>query len=1020
MLFMAVILSAQVRVTTTDRLFVREKAQIGTDTSKYFQTITDSISASSTHRQAPTAKAVYNLVSTSGDGDKGDIDVASSGAVWTVDTGSITTVKIAANAVTVTEIANSAVTYAKMQDVSATDRLLGRDSGGSGSVEEISVGGGLEFSGSGSIRIAQQSATSGQVLKWNGTTWAPDDDATSAGATGHNIAENGTGVTQRDTLNFSDDQIDFTVSSTATSTDVSGKIAQGGATSGQVLKWNGSAWAPADDLIGTDTSGYNQSLSFSGDTIYLTDGNSTLNAKLSGVILQDGNNFGSGVVIGTNDTNNVTIETGGLPRVVVSDDGTYSGKLTVTSTTPDTNIVYNTLSVAGKTSGQADAFFGTGLEFYLDDSSGVSKKTGNITSYWTDVTSSAEYSAMNFSGMDNGSAASYLTLTKNKMLGSFASTWTISNSSAALVLGGDSGAVTVGGSSGAVTLSTSKTTTPITLTSSGAMTNGLGGVTIGSTSLTSPSLSKKSLRIAESYAPASGSGSLYSLAIEPTINLQNTASGTQYGLYINPTLTSLNTGGAYRALEITANGTAVKGIYQTGTSATNNLAGSTGIGSTSAPARTLDVAGELRVSDLTTDIPSVIVGADVDGDFAKITVGSGLSLTNDTLISTASGADGNGIYDGNGTVPASTTATLAGTLSFDNAASYTLNIGDVGAADAGVGIKVDASYARLGNVHGADNSYVISGAGGNYIRTDASNLQQTSSGTSWNILTGDLKFVDDRGTKKGIEYSADYSAGILANARSIPDVGIVQGLISDSLATVGGGISDGDKGDIDVTSSGAVWTVDTAAITDVKVSDVSVSKLTSGNLAAGLAATLPNTSTTARINYNNSNSALLIDDANNGTSVSSEDGTNYIYAANDEVSVVFSPIPGINQTASGIKIYLTANENQAFGDLCYIDSDGEAHLGDADTITMSRITVMCLGSVSASGTGTYLVSGVSRDDSWSLTVGAQVYLSTTGTTGNTITQTAPSGTNDCVTVIGVATHANRILFNPSPLVIELN
>lgn len=797
------------------------------------------------------------------------------------------------------------------------------------------------------------------------------------------------------------------------------KIAQMGAASGQVLKWNGTTWAPADDLVGTDTSGYNQSLSFSGDTIYLTDGNSTLNAKLSGVILQDGNSFGAGMVIGTNDTNNVTIETGGSPRVVVSDDGTYSGKLTVTSTTPDTNIVYNTLSVTGKSSGQADAFFGTGIEFYLDDSSGVSKKTGNIASYWTDVTSSAEYSAMNLSGMDNGAAASYLTLTKNKMLGSFASTWTISNSSAALVLGGDSGAVTVGGSSGAVTLSTSKTTTPITLTSSGAMTNGLGGVTIGSTSLTSPSLNKKSLRIAESYAPASGSGSLYSLAIEPTINLQNTASGTQYGLYINPTLTSLNTG-VYRALEITANGTAVKGIYQTGASATNNLAGSTSIGSTSAPARTLDVTGELRVSDLTTDIPSVIVGADADGDFAKITIGSGLSLTNDTLISTASGADGNGFYDGNGTVPASTTATLAGTLSFDNAASYTLNIGDVGAADAGVGIKVDASYARLGNVHGADNSYVISGAGGNYIRTDASNLQQTSSGTSWNILTGDLKFVDDRGTKKGIEYSADYSAGILANARSIPDVGIVQGLISDSLATVGGGISDGDKGDIDVTSSGAVWTVDTAAITDVKVSDVSVSKLTSGNLAAGLAATLPNTSTTARINYNNSNSALLIDEANNGTSVSSEDGTNYIYAANDEVSVVFSPIPGVNQTASGIKIYLIANENQAFGDLCYIDSDGEAHLGDADTITMSRITVMCLGSVSASGTGTYLVSGVARNDSWSLTVGAQVYLSTTGTTGNTITQTAPSGTNDCVTVIGVATHANRILFNPSPLVIELN
>lgn len=46
-------------------------------------------------------------------------------------------------------------------------------------------------------------------------------------------------------------------------------------------------------------------------------------------------------------------------------------------------------------------------------------------------------------------------------------------------------------------------------------------------------------------------------------------------------------------------------------------------------------------------------------------------------------------------------------------------------------------------------------------------------------------------------------------------------------------------------------------------------------------------------------------------------------------------------------------------------------------------------------------------------MGGYVYLSTTGTTGNTLTQTAPTGTDDCVVIIGIATHADRMIINPS-------
>jgi hypothetical protein len=192
-------LSAQVTSDVKDIQVAKQKLQINTDNTKYFTSIVEVITAAATHRQAPTAKAVYDyvqdidsirlayvdslfatVVGGSGtvdtfyvnvdtlcivltgdvehcvvlpgggpglvDGDYGDVDVSGSGTVMTVDTSAITNIKLAANAVDSTKIINGGV-----------------------SVKDI----------------GQHGASSGQVLKWTGGQWAP-------------AADNNTGVTDAD------------------------------------------------------------------------------------------------------------------------------------------------------------------------------------------------------------------------------------------------------------------------------------------------------------------------------------------------------------------------------------------------------------------------------------------------------------------------------------------------------------------------------------------------------------------------------------------------------------------------------------------------------------------------------------------------------------------------------------------------------------------------------------------------------------------------------------------------------
>lgn len=117
-----------------------------------------------------------------------------------------------------------------------------------------------------------------------------------------------------------------------------------------------------------------------------------------------------------------------------------------------------------------------------------------------------------------------------------------------------------------------------------------------------------------------------------------------------------------------------------------------------------------------------------------------------------------------------------------------------------------------------------------------------------------------------------------------------------------------------------------------------------------------------------------------------------------------------NLAFSGEVVNMTYGESIVPGDLLYFKSDGSVWKANATNVTKG----ICMGlalETASSGSHRVLLHGIFRDDSlYSWTVGGVVYLSTTDGVG---TQTQPNATDQVVQVIGVATHADRLFFNPS-------
>lgn len=123
-----------------------------------------------------------------------------------------------------------------------------------------------------------------------------------------------------------------------------------------------------------------------------------------------------------------------------------------------------------------------------------------------------------------------------------------------------------------------------------------------------------------------------------------------------------------------------------------------------------------------------------------------------------------------------------------------------------------------------------------------------------------------------------------------------------------------------------------------------------------------------------------------------------------------------DDSQSGIKANFTAGEALVLGDACYMASTGKMMKADASAIATASAIAVATGTISADAVGAFVLYGIVRDDSaYSFTVGGLIYLSTTA---GAITQTAPSGVDEVIQILGVALSADMWMLNPQLVQVE--
>lgn len=388
-------------------------------------------------------------------------------------------------------------------------------------------------------------------------------------------------------------------------------------------------------------------------------------ASSQGYFMNGGNAFAAAAILGTNDDNSLSLETNNVTRATVTSGATTGGQWTMTNVTANTNTVSDVMTLQTNSTGTAAASFGGGILFQGESSTTDNRDMVRLSAIWTTATDASRASALVFESVTGGGAIAERFRLSSVGITNAAS-FTLGNSSQNVTIGGSSGAVTINTSSVATITSTSSSAGAIALNATANGGSNAANILINSgTTFTQTGGTRNLMHFAYGFAPTSGTAIHNQLVFDGTFNQTGGANGITRGIYLNQTLTAV---ADFRAIEIAADETDAKGIYQTGSNTKNTFVGATGFGSTTAPTDKVEITGNLALL--------------AAGNKIKIATGSNASVGTSAAMTA-------------GTITINTTAVTANSQIFLTHASVggTQGILSVGTITAGTSFVINSSSA---------------------------------------------------------------------------------------------------------------------------------------------------------------------------------------------------------------------------------------------------------------------------------------------------------------------------------------